>query len=64
MKNHKIEGEIGIAMRYSWAFCPALFIDYGKPVRGLIIGEKKNNFIYWKSSKSPNYRGDKSFKLK
>ena len=48
MKNHDIESEIGIAMKNCWAFCSALFVDYGKPVRGLIIGEKKNNSIYWK----------------
>ena len=33
MKDHGIIGEIGIAMRYSNMWAPALFTDYGKNVR-------------------------------
>lgn len=33
MKDHGIIGEIGIAMRYSNMWAPAMFVDYGKNVR-------------------------------
>ena len=33
MKNFNIKGEIGIAMKYTHAFCPALFVNYGEDVR-------------------------------
>ena len=33
MKDNNIDGEIGIAMLYTFAWAPALFTDYGEPIR-------------------------------
>ena len=33
MKNFNIEGEIGISMKYTERYCPALFLNYGSDVR-------------------------------
>ena len=33
MKDNNLDGEIGIAMLYTFAWAPALFTDYGEPIR-------------------------------
>ena len=50
MKQHRILGDMGIAMKYSLAWAPALISDYGREVR------------LWSSADSDSYEEETYYK--